>query len=122
MFIVDKNGDITLRQGDSGRLNIVGLPTDQNYTVFFAIQDENRKPFGSEISVNTNKSDKVTIVITAELTDLLVVPKTENSKEYYYGIKLCTEAGDEDTSIIGSSDITAYNTITVLPKKVEGLL
>lgn len=122
MFIVYENGDITLRQGDTGRISIVGLPTHKNYKVYFAIQDENRKPIGSEVVVNTNKSDKITIVLTTDLTDLLKVPQDEDSKEYYYGIKICDDEGNEDTSIIGTSGITGINRITVLPKKVEGIV
>ena len=52
-FNIDENGNITLIQGDSGSLVINGLKTDKNYTVFFAIQDSNRKPVGNELQVNT---------------------------------------------------------------------
>ena len=38
-FRIDENGNITMVQGDTGRLVVNGLNTDQNYTVYFAIQD-----------------------------------------------------------------------------------
>lgn len=122
MFIVDENGDITIRQGDTGRISVVGINTDKNYTLYFAIQDERRRPIGDEISVRLNKQPVATIVLNAEYTDLLVVPKNDDYAIYYYGIKLCDENGVEDTSIIGNSGIEGLNTITVLPKKVEGLV
>ena len=32
-FIVDKNADISLVQGDSGTFTVSGIPTDKNYIV-----------------------------------------------------------------------------------------
>ena len=120
-FIIDSNGNIELVQGDSGTLEITGLETDKNYTVYFAIQDEDRNAIGSEIVVTTNKSDSVAFEITADLTDLLSVKSDEDTATYYYGIKLCYEdTGLEDTLLIGDSEIGDKNEITVYPKKVEG--
>lgn len=122
-FVVDeKNGNVTCYQGDSGEITFEGIQTDKNYIFYFAIQDENRKPVGEEISVNTNRASAVTIVIPASLSDLWVVPKGENTATYYYAGKLCDPVtGKEDTVMIDGSDFGDYNTITVYPKKVEGL-
>lgn len=130
-FIVDKNGNIELVQGDSGMLVVEDLPTDKDYTVYFAIQDAKRNIIGSQISTNaysgtapdTTRVTSVTFAITASLTDLLTVPKGEDTAEYYYGIKICNSASpsSEDTLMINDSDIGDINTITVYPKKVEGL-
>lgn len=121
-FTIDNNGNITLVQGDSGELVVTGLPTDQNYKVYFAIQDENRKPVGSEIIVNSNKSDSVIFVLLGTLTDLLTVKKGEDTANYYYGVKLCSEEDNtEDTLLLGDTDIGDRNSITVYPKKVEGI-
>lgn len=120
-FSIDSNGNIELVQGDSGSLEITGLETDRNYTVYFAIQDEDRNAIGSEIVVTTNKSDSVVFEITSDLTDLLTVKSDEDTATYYYGIKLCYEdTGLEDTLLIGGSEIGDKNEITVYPKKVEG--
>lgn len=124
-FIVDtESGDITLVQGDSGELFIDGLNTDKNYTVYFAFYNSKRRRLGSEISVESNGSPNVTLIIPASLTDLLVVPQGSETAEYYYGIKVCYDYGYgyefEDTVIIGNKDIGELNTITVYPKKVEG--
>lgn len=124
-FIVDtETGDITLVQGDSGELFIDGLNTDKNYTVYFAFYNSKRKRLGTEISVESNNSPNVTLIIPASLTDLLTVPQGAETAEYYYGIKVCYDYGDgyelEDTVIIGNKDIGELNTITVYPKKVEG--
>lgn len=121
-FTIDNNGNITLVQGDSGELAVIGLPTDQNYKVYFAIQDENRKPIGSEIVVNSNKSDSVIFVLLGTLTDLLTVKKGEDTATYYYGVKLCSEEENtEDTLLLCDSNIGDRNSITVYPKKVEGI-
>ena len=120
-FISDDNGDIELVQGDSGQLTISGLDTDKNYTIYFAIQDENRNAIGSEIAVNTSSLDTVTLEISASLTDLLTVDEDEDTATYYYGLKICDEdTGLEDTLLIGESEIGDLNQITVYPKKVEG--
>ncbi len=121
-FQVDKNGNISLVQGDSGQLVIDGISTDKNYTVYFAVQDKNRKPVGDEIYVSSNNYASVVFYITGDFTDLLTVGKNENCAVYYYGIKICDSESDlEDTLILGENDIGSINTITVYPKKVEGI-
>ena len=118
---IDNDGNITIRQGDSGRLVVNGLMTDQNYDVYFAIQDENRRPIGNEISVHSNSQPTVVFELSSNLTDLLKVGQDEETHEYYYGVKTCTADGFEDTLTIGSGDMGDRNTITVYPKKVEGV-
>lgn len=121
MFLVDEEtGDITLTQGDTGEYRVSGLPTDQAYTIYFAIQDTNRNPVGEELSESLNLRSVVNIKIPKSLTDLLTVKKSEDSAEYFFGIKLCDRAGNEDTLIIGNKQVGDNNTITVYPKKVEG--
>lgn len=121
MFFVDDNGDITLVQGDNGELNVWDLPTDRNYTLYFAIYNENRVRFGNEVSVQTNQRSNATLVIPPALTDLLIVPSGEEYSTYYYGLKICYAAdGIEDTLILGGSSLGDLNAITVYPKKVEG--
>ncbi len=121
-FKVDESGNITLIQGDSGELVIEGLDTNQNYTVYMAVQNKNRKPVGDELQVSTNGRDTVTFMLTGEFTDLLQVEKNESFSIYYYGIKVCSSSSLlEDTLIFENSDIGDLNTITVYPKKVEGI-
>ena len=119
-FMIDNDGNITMIQGDTGRLVVNGLMTDQNYDVYFAIQDENRRPVGNEISVQSNLQPTVVFELSSNLTDLLKVGQEEETHEYYYGVKTCTADGFEDTLTIGSGDMGDINTITVYPKKVEG--
>lgn len=121
-FIVNEDGNITLIQGDSGTLVINGLPTDKSYTVYFAIQDEKRNPIGSEITIESNGASSVEFVLTGAFTDLLTVKKSEDYATYYYGIKICSNSDyTEDTLMLADSDISTYNTITVYPKRVEGI-
>ena len=119
-FMIDNDGNITMIQGDTGRLVVNGLMTDQNYTVYFAIQDEDRRPIGNEISVQSNSQPTVVFELSSNLTDLLKVGQDEETHEYYYGVKTCTEDGFEDTLTIGNGVMGDRNTITVYPKKVEG--
>lgn len=121
-FIVDKNADISLIQGDSGTFVVNGIPTDKNYTVYFGIRDKDRKPIGNELVVNSNYSSKVIFYLTGEFTNLLTVPKDEYCEVYFYGVKICSEEDNmEDTLSFASGEIGGVNTITVYPKKVEGV-
>lgn len=121
MFLVDEEtGNITLTQGDSGEYTINGLPTDQYYDVYLAIQDKKRNPIGNEIKESANLKSSVPLKFLSSLTDLLTVPKSEETETYYFGIKLCDKLGNEDTLIIGNNDVGDKNTITVYPKKAEG--
>ena len=42
-LILDSDGTISLYQGDSGEIVISGLDDSKSYTLYFAIQDKNRK-------------------------------------------------------------------------------
>ncbi len=121
-FKIDKNGDITLIQGDSGTITVNGIKTDKSYTVHFGIQDRKRRPVGNEIVVNSNGMSTVVFELTGNYTDLLTVDKNKNFEIYFYGVKICDEASNyENTLIFGNGGIGSLNTITVFPKKVEGI-
>ena len=121
-LIIDDDGTISLYQGDSGELVITGLDEEKSYTVCFAIQDVNRKVIGNELQVSVNNSQTVTIVLTPEYTDLLVVPKNKPYEIYYYGVKAC-EVGTsiENTLFIADSTYGDLNRIIVYPRKVKGV-
>lgn len=121
-YIVETSGNITLVQGDSIELVINGLPTDQSYEVYFAAQNEERIPVGSEIMVESLGQESVTIKLTGNYTNLFTVEEDKKSQKYYYGVKLCSVTDDtEDTLLLGESVIGGLNTITVYPRKVEGI-
>lgn len=121
-YIVEPSGNITLVQGDSIEIVVNGLPTDQNYKVFFAAQNEDREPVGSEIEVDTLGQYSTTIKLTGNYTNLFTVDPEKKSQKYYYGVKLCSVQDDtEDTLLLGDSVIGGLNTITVYPRKVEGI-
>ena len=117
---IDEDGTITLVQGDSGEIIVSGLDKNKNYDVYFAIQTLKRQPVASEIKVQSNFSDMVTFVLTAEFTDLLTVPKSKEYEIYQYGIKLCT-TDTEDTALIANNDYGSVNRLIVYPKIVEGV-
>lgn len=121
MFNVLDNGDIVCRQGDNGKLTLTDLPTDLNYTIFVAIQNNKRKPIGAEIYTKTNKQSVVDVIFTPGLTDLLTVPAKQDTEEYYYFVKLCHIGGMiEDTLLLGGKSVDEPNVITVYPKGSEG--
>jgi hypothetical protein len=121
-FEVDELGNITLVQGDSGKLVVEGLDTFKNYTVYFAIQDKKRKPIGTELSVNSEYASSIVFEIKGSLTNLLTVNKNNETETYYYGVKVCDpEDGFEDTLTIGESEMGDLNSIIVYPRKVEGI-
>lgn len=121
-YIVETSGNITLVQGDSIELVINGIPTDQNYKVYFAAQDEERVPVGNEIEVDSLNQPSVTIKLLGNYTNKFTVPEDKKSQKYYYGVKLCSEQDQtEDTLLLGESVIGGQNTITVYPRKVEGI-
>ncbi len=75
MIVIDKDGTIYLYQGDSGEVVIAGFDNSIKATVYFAIQDADRKTIGEELQVSVNNSDTVTFILTSEFTNLLTVPK-----------------------------------------------
>lgn len=121
-FKVDEHGDITIYQGDSGKILVDGIPTDNNYVVYFSVYDKARNRVGDEIYVQSNHRDYVVFDLTPDYTDILTVPKNEQYAIYFYGVKICDSQNQtENTLILGDGDIGSINTITVFPKKVEGI-
>ncbi len=122
MLHIDDEGTIFLYQGDSGELVLNGLNKDLNCTVYFAVQDENRNPVGSELQVSSGSSEDVMFVLTPEFTDLLTVPKNKPYKVYYYGLKVCmNNSSTEDTLFISNGTYGTLNKIVVYPRKVKGV-
>jgi hypothetical protein len=121
-FKVDNNGNMQIVQGDSGELVINGIPTDQNYKIYLAVQNSERLPIGDEIMVESHLEPTVVIKMTGNYTNLFVVDEGAKSATYYYGVKMCSEVDNiEDTLILGDNVIGGLNTITVYPRKVEGI-
>ena len=122
-FITKEDGTIIARQGDSGKVYIEGIDTDKNYKIFFGVRDENRKPIGDEVPVDSKGSSEVVINIPASVSNAWEVPKGEEYRELYYGIKVCHEdSGIEDTLILSGCEFETENILIVYPKKVEGTL
>ena len=120
-LIIDKDGTISLYQGDSGELVVTGLDKDKNYTVYFAIQDANRNQIGEELQVAISNSDTVTFILTPQYTDLLTVPNNKPYEIYFYGIKACeTDSNIENTMFIAETTFGDLNRIIVYPRKVVG--
>jgi len=121
-LIVDDEGTISLYQGDSGNLVVSGLDSTKSYTVYLAIQNEERNLIGAEQNVSVQNSDNVTFVLTPTFTDLLTVPKNKPYAIYYYGIKACeTGTTNEDTLFVADSTYGDLNRIIVYPRKVIGV-
>ena len=85
-YKVDENGNITMIQGDSVEIALDGIPTDQNYKVFFAAQTEDRTPIGNEIEVDSLGKSSVVIKLEGNYTNQFTVE--EEKKTHPYGTKL----------------------------------
>lgn len=121
-YMVQDNGDITITQGDSFELVLNGIPTTQNYKIYFAIQDAERNPIGQEIMVESNQESSVVIKVTGNYSNQLTVGDDVKSTNYYYGVKMCSEADNtEDTLLLGNKQMGEQNIIKVFPRKVEGI-
>lgn len=121
-LIIDKDGTISLYQGDSGEIVISGLDTGKKYTVYFAIQDADRNLVGQELQVGVSNSETVTFVLTPDYTDLLAVPKNKPYEIYFYGIKACeNDTTREDTLFVADTTYGDLNRIIVYPRKVVGV-
>lgn len=99
IFIKD-TGDLEFYQGDNGTIRIAGIPTDQDYQVFFAIKttDTNEAAI-PEMVLNTNKAAFVDFVLTSGITDSLDVPAGQTKTTYVYAVKICNTSGLESTVI-----------------------
>ena len=121
-YTVQENGDITVTQGDSFELVLNGIPTTQNYKIYFAIQDAERNPIGQEIMVESNQESSVVIKVTGNYSNQLTVGDDVKSTNYYYGVKMCSETDNtEDTLLLGNKQMGEQNIIKVFPRKVEGI-
>lgn len=122
-YEITENGDLTIYQGDDFHIIVNGIPTDQNYKLYFALQNSDNTPVGEEIMVESFNSSSVDFHVLANLTDLLTVDEGEKFATYKYGIKKCSETDlSEDTLLIGNKNIGEYNYIKVFPRKVKGTL
>lgn len=121
-YITKEDGTIIARQGDTGQIYIEGLDTDKNYAVYFGVYDENRKAIGNEVRYMSNFFADLAITIPASVSDMWTVPKNEEYKDYFYGIKVCDDSSrSEETITLSGCEFDTENIIRVYPKKVEGL-
>ena len=122
MMIVDElTGDAITRQGDGGdKYTITDIALEDGDQAYLGVTDDKGNKVGEEL-LGIADVDSVTFIFTTTFTDRLVVKKGEESATYYFGVKICNpNTGKEDTLIIGNKDEYGVNTLTVLPKIVEG--
>lgn len=114
-------GDITCRRGDHGKLYLYGIPTDKDYTLYFAARDSKGVIF-YETSTIPDESGEALFFFSPSVTDKWEVPGGAKSKVYYWAVKLSYEPEDfEETLIIGKNKTMASaNRLIVYPKTVEG--
>lgn len=120
MFIIDEEtGTITLRQGDSAKIDIENIPNDKEYDLYFSVYDKNRKII---FELKENPVERaVTFKIKPKHSNLLTVPTGQKTETYFWAVKRCYEPDDfEDTLLIGDKGIYDLNKVIVLPLNVEG--
>ena len=114
-------GEITSFIGDSGKFYLSGLPYPSS--VFFSIYDDKYKIL-NEIECLTVEGGTLNMFIPAEFTDILTIPKNEDSAEYYYSIKVVyfdsSNNRIESTCVLSNHKIDEPNIFTVYAKRTEG--
>lgn len=120
MRLNEETGEITTYIGDSGKFSLTGLPTSCD--VYFSIYNENKQILNEQKYVVEDGT--LTMFIPAEFTDVLTVPKNDDSAEYYYGIKLVYFDEDdnriESTCTIGNHSMDEHVPFIVYAKRTEG--
>lgn len=118
---VDVNGDIKCRLGDSGKVTVSGLPTDDDYKVSLAVFNPADRMILNEVSVQSDEEDTVDIPLDVAFTTSLGVGR------FFYGIKLTDSDGEEQTvcpsaqeDSDGNIAIPTPNSFIVKPLLVEG--
>ncbi|MBQ2396025.1 MAG: hypothetical protein II304_03125 [Bacteroidales bacterium] len=121
-YEVFSNGDIKMLQGETIEFVVNGLPTDENYKLFWEVQNEDRTRVGNQLEFDTLNLPSVTIKALANFTNLFVVPSDEKSAKYYHALKLCSvSTKNEITLRFKGKQIGDRNIITVFPRQAEGL-
>ena len=121
-IFVDLEGNISCRLGDSGKIYVTGIPTDDDYKVSLGVVNPPDKQILQEVSVQSGQSEEVAIPISTSFTESIGIGR------FYYGIKL-TGSDDVEQTVIpnaymdgdGQIEIASPNTFTVKPKLAEGL-
>ena len=119
---VDLEGNISCRKGDSGKVYVTGVPTDDTYKVSLGVVNPPDRTILNEITVYSNQQSEVEIPVSVDFTESLGVGR------FYYGIKLTGTDGEEQTVIPnaymdqdGQIEIASPKTFIVKPKLAEGL-
>jgi hypothetical protein len=118
-------GEITTFIGDSGKFYLSGLPLSSSGStnVYFSVYND-KDDILNEQEYTATVSGTLTMFIPAEFTDVLTIPKNEDSAEYYYGIKVAYYDVDgnriESTCTIGTHKEDEPTLFTVYPKRTEG--
>lgn len=97
--------DIHFWRGDTGNIVFEGLPVDKDYTVYFSVTDiETGKKVVDELSLQSERRNKVTFFLSADYTNQFKVPAGENKTTYQYGLKICT--GNEEHTLLPEVEVT----------------
>ena len=107
---VDVNGDIKCRLGDSGKVTVSGLPTDDDYKVSLAVFNPADRMILNETSVQSDNAGSVTIPLSVEFTTSLGVGR------FFYGIKLTDSDGEEQTVLPKATEDEEGNIALSNPK------
>jgi hypothetical protein len=117
---VDTDKTIYVRAGDSGRITIGGIPTDENYKVSLGVYNPLTHEIIAETSNHSENEEEVSLGISTDMTE------TIGAGRYYYAIKLSAQ-GEEQT-VLPKAQLDDDNKLfipnapifVVKPKLVEG--
>ena len=112
---------ISLWQGDTGELTITGLPTDQDYTVYFGVFDPDSGTILGQVSDTSGASSSMTLSIPASFTDDFIIFPGETSRTFKWRIKRVDGSGNEYTdSLSGYNYFSNEYDFVLYRKQVEG--
>ena len=120
-LVIDNTMAITMYKGDTGNILFEGLPTDREYTGWFAVNDDDTGRVLFEKQSTYNKSEGTAIASITEDDDIPV-------GEWSYTFKLCYALDGIENTVLPYLDVVDGVTVQqtppmfiVLDKRAEGI-
>lgn len=117
-----EDGTIYTYQGDTILFTSSGVPTDQEYVVYFSIRELNSNNDVIDQVPCYVSNGTVTVHISPAITDLIPIPEGKKFKDFRYSLKACsTTNGTEHTLQVGNNEVGIETKIRVFRKQSEGI-
>ena len=119
---IQDDGTIYTYQGDTILFTSSGVPTDQEYVVYFSVRELNSDNDVIDQVPCYVSDGVVTVHINPQITDLIPVPEGKKFKDYRYSLKACSLTdGTEHTLQVGKNEVGVETKLRVFRKQSEGI-